>query len=263
MQLQEVLRGVSVTGSYDPALEIADIAYDSRKAKENTLFVCLTGARTDGHIFAKNAYDTGCRIFLCEKPIDVPADAVVLRCENTRAALAVLSCNFFCHPCRDIMVIGITGTKGKTTTAHIVKAVLDKAGVPTGIIGTVGAAFKDTVLPTVNTTPESYELQKLLRMMADAGCKAAAIEVSSLGLKFHRVMVCGLTPPYSRIFRPTISAATSTIRLKNMRTGKRSCSPAATLRCSTRTIRSARRSRKAARAKRRRSATRRTPITGF
>ena len=187
MQLQEVLKGVAVTGAYDPALAITDIAYDSRKATENTMFVCLTGARTDGHIFAKNAYDTGCRIFLCEKPIDVPADAVILHCADTRAALAVCSCNFFRHPYRDIKVIGITGTKGKTTTAHIVKAVLDSAGIPTGIIGTVGAAFCDKVLPTVNTTPESYELQKLLRMMADAGCKAAAIEVSSLGLKFHRV----------------------------------------------------------------------------
>ena len=187
MLLQDILNGVAVSGRYDPALEIADLAYDSRKAKENTMFVCLTGARTDGHIFAKNAYDTGCRLFLCEKPIDVPADATVLRCADTRAALAVCACNFFRHPCRDIRVIGITGTKGKTTTAHIVKAVLDKAGIPTGIIGTVGAAYCDKVLPTVNTTPESYELQKLLRMMADAGCKAAAIEVSSLGLKFHRV----------------------------------------------------------------------------
>ena len=187
MQLQEVLQGVAVSGAYAPTLNITDIAYDSRKACENTMFVCLSGARTDGHIFAKNAYDTGCRIFLCEKPIDLPDDAVILTCADTRAALAVCSCNFFRHPYRDIKVIGITGTKGKTTTAHIVKAILDHAGIPTGIIGTVGAAFCDKVLPTVNTTPESYELQKLLRMMADAGCKAAAIEVSSLGLKFHRV----------------------------------------------------------------------------
>ena len=187
MQLQQLLHGVAVKGSYDPQLDVADIAYDSRKATENTMFVCLSGARTDGHIFAKNAYDTGCRLFLCEKPIDVPTDATVLFCADTRAALAVLSCNLFCHPCRDIRVIGITGTKGKTTTAHIVKAILDQAGIPTGIIGTVGAAYCDKILPTVNTTPESYELQKLLRMMADGGCKAAAIEVSSLGLKFHRV----------------------------------------------------------------------------
>ena len=187
MQLQELLTGVAVKGRYDPLCDVQDVAYDSRKATENTMFVCLSGARTDGHIFAKNAYDTGCRLFLCEKPIDVPPDATVLSCADTRAALAVLSCNLFRHPCRDIRVVGITGTKGKTTTAHIVKAILDKAGIPTGIIGTVGAAFGNTVLPTVNTTPESYELQKLLRMMADAGCKAAAIEVSSLGLKFHRV----------------------------------------------------------------------------
>ncbi len=187
MKLSEVLRGVTVDVPFDPALEIEDIAYDSRKATAGTMFVCLSGVRTDGHIFATNAYATGCRVFLCEKPIDVPADAVVLTCADTRAALAVCSVNFFRNPAKDIKVIGITGTKGKTTTAHIIKAVLDQAGIPTGIIGTVGVAFLDRRLPTVNTTPESYELQKLLRMMADAGCKAAAIEVSSLGLKSHRV----------------------------------------------------------------------------
>lgn len=187
MKLKEILNGVDVRETYDGETEITDIAYDSRKAREHTVFVCLTGARTDGHIFARNAYDTGCRVFLCEKEIDVPADALVLSCADTRAALAVCSGNFFRHPDRDLELIGITGTKGKTTTAHIVKAVLESAGIKTGIIGTVGAAFGDVQLATVNTTPESYELQKLLRMMCDAGCKAAVIEVSSLGLKFHRV----------------------------------------------------------------------------
>ena len=187
MKLKEILSGVEVSAPFDGEIDITDIAYDSRKAIENTMFVCLTGARTDGHIFAPNAYEAGCRVFLCEKEIDVPSDALVLHCGDTRAALAVCSGNFFRHPDRELALIGITGTKGKTTTAHIVKAVLESAGIKTGIIGTVGAAFGDVQLATVNTTPESYELQKLLRMMCDAGCKAAAIEVSSLGLKFHRV----------------------------------------------------------------------------
>ena len=187
MKLKEILNGVAVREAFDGERDITDIAYDSRKAVEDTMFVCLTGTRTDGHIFARNAYDAGCRVFLCEKEIDVPADALVLSCADTRAALAVCSGNFFRHPDRDLELIGITGTKGKTTTAHIVKAVLESAGIMTGIIGTVGAAFGDVQLATVNTTPESYELQKLLRMMCDAGCKAAVIEVSSLGLKFHRV----------------------------------------------------------------------------
>lgn len=187
MRLKEVLNGVDYKSSFDCEADICDIAYDSRKAVAGTMFVCLPGARVDGHIFAKNAYDNGCRIFLCEKEIDIPEDAKCIFCENTRAALAVCSCNFFRHPSKEIKVIGITGTKGKTTCAHIIKSVLDNAGIDTGIIGTIGASFKDRKLPTVNTTPESYELQKLLRMMIDAGCKAAAIEVSSLGLKFHRV----------------------------------------------------------------------------
>lgn len=187
MRLGEILNTVSVSGNFDPLCEIEDIVYDSRKGKKDTLFVCLSGARFDGHAFAKSAYENGCRVFLCEKEVELPSDATLILCENTRAALAVCSANFFRHPSRELAVIGITGTKGKTTVAHIVKYVLESAGLKCGIIGTIGAKCGETVLPTVNTTPESYELQKLLRIMADNGCKAAAIEVSSLGLKHHRV----------------------------------------------------------------------------
>ena len=187
MKLSEILTSLDYTCKNFTDCEISDIAYDSRKAGEGILFVCLVGAFADGHKYAKGAYDKGSRVFLCEKEVDLPGDAIILTAENTRAALAVISANFFRHPSRDIDVIGITGTKGKTTVAHLVKFALDKAGIMTGIIGTVGASYGDTVLPTVNTTPESYELQKMLRLMADGGCKAAAIEVSSLGLKSHRV----------------------------------------------------------------------------
>lgn len=187
MKLSEILTSLDYTAKNFCDSEISDIAYDSRKAGEGILFVCLVGAFADGHKYAQGAYDKGSRVFLCEREIDLPDDALIIITENTRAALAVISSNFFRHPSKEIDVIGITGTKGKTTVAHLVKFVLDKAGIMTGIIGTVGASFGDTVLPTVNTTPESYELQKMLRLMADGGCKAAAIEVSSLGLKSHRV----------------------------------------------------------------------------
>lgn len=186
MKLSDILNSIDVSGRFDAQTEISDIAYDSRKAKAGLMFVCLSGARADGHKFAKSAYENGCRVFLCEKEVDLPDDAQVVFCSDTRAALAKASCNLFEHPSKDIAVIGITGTKGKTTVAHIVKCVLDTAGIKTGIIGTVGAGYGDVKIPTVNTTPESYELQKMFRMMADAGCKAVAIEVSSLGLKFHR-----------------------------------------------------------------------------
>lgn len=186
MKLSNVLDGISFSGMTNGDAEICDIAYDSRKAGDGIMFVCLSGARMDGHDFAQNAYDKGSRVFLCEKIVSLPEDAQIIICENTRASLAKASCNFFENPSKDIAVIGITGTKGKTTVAHIIKTVLDTAGIKTGIIGTIGAGYGDVKLPTVNTTPESYELQKMFRLMADAGCKAVAIEVSSLGLKFHR-----------------------------------------------------------------------------
>ncbi len=186
MILSEILKDIEYKCSSFCDTEIKDIAYDSRKAGDGIVFVCLKGAFADGHKYAKSAYDKGSRVFVCSDEIDVGEDSVIITVEETRAVLAAMSCNFFRHPSREMAVIGITGTKGKTTVAHIVKSVLDSSGMMTGIIGTVGARFGDTVLPTVNTTPESYEMQKMFRQMVDGGCKAVAIEVSSLGLKAHR-----------------------------------------------------------------------------
>lgn len=186
MKLSEVLKGVSYECGNFTDTDIKDIAYDSRKTGEGIIFVCLVGVNADGHKYALSAYEKGSRVFLCEKDVDLPVDAVIIKVADTRAALASVSCNFFRHPSKELSLIGITGTKGKTTTAHIVKFVLESGGIKTGIIGTVGASFGDTVLPTVNTTPESYELQRMLRLMVDGGCKACVMEVSSLGLKFHR-----------------------------------------------------------------------------
>lgn len=187
MKLDEILQGVCYKGEFSPDLEINDIAYDSRKCGEKILFVCLVGAFNDGHNYAMSAYEKGSRVFICEREIGLPNDATVIIVENSRSTLAKISCNFFRHPSKDICVIGLTGTKGKTTAAHLVKFALEAGGIKTGIIGTVGAFYGDRTIPTVNTTPESYETQKMLREMADGGCEAVAMEVSSLGLKHHRV----------------------------------------------------------------------------
>ena len=186
MKIRDILKDIVYSCPLLTDTEITDIAYDSRKAGAGIVFVCLKGAFADGHRYAKSAYEKGSRVFVCSDEIDVPDDSLVITVDDTRAALAKMSCNFFRHPSKEMAVIGITGTKGKTTVAHIVKSVLEAGGMMTGIIGTVGASFGNTVLPTVNTTPESYELQKMFRMMVDGGCKAVAIEVSSLGLKAHR-----------------------------------------------------------------------------
>lgn len=187
MLLSEILNGIEFVSDSDIQVNIDDIVYDSRKASVGTLFVCLCGARFDGHEYALSAYENGCRCFMVERLLDLPCDAIQVKVSDSRACLAVSSANFFGHPTKELKVIGITGTKGKTSTAHLVKALLDKAGIKCGIIGTVGAYYDDIEIPTVNTTPESYELQKIFRIMLDNGCKACVIEVSSIGLMAHRV----------------------------------------------------------------------------
>ena len=166
---------------------LSALVYDSRKASPDTAFVCLSGVRADGHDFAPAAYDLGCRIFFAEHALSLPDDALVIVCRDTRAALPYLSDAFFDHPQRELTLIGVTGTKGKTTVVNLIASAANDAGLPCGTIGTIGITYGDTLLPTVNSTPESYEIHHAFRQMADAGMKAVAMEVSSLALVRHRV----------------------------------------------------------------------------
>ena len=185
MKLHSILNNIYTIDNI-PDCEITDIVYDSRKAADGTLFCALCGAYADGHQYVQSAYDKGCRVFAVQHKVDLPEDATQLIFEDTRAALALLSCNFFAHPSKELAVIGITGTKGKTTVTNMLRSVFDGCSILSGVIGTIGAFWGDKEEKTVNTTPESYEIQRLLRKMADDGCKAVFIEISSLGLKQHR-----------------------------------------------------------------------------
>ncbi|RGG47923.1 UDP-N-acetylmuramoyl-L-alanyl-D-glutamate--2,6-diaminopimelate ligase [Roseburia sp. AF20-18LB] len=169
--------------------EISDIIYDSRKVEKDTVFVCMVGAVVDGHDFVEDAVKKGASALVVEHAVeaDIPESCTVLQVEDARYALAIMSAAFFGHPDRELTTIGLTGTKGKTTTTYMIKSVLEEAGRKVGLIGTIGALIGEEKLPAKNTTPESYELHKMFRAMVDAGCEYVVMEVSSQGLKMHRV----------------------------------------------------------------------------
>ncbi|MGI5971734.1 MAG: UDP-N-acetylmuramoyl-L-alanyl-D-glutamate--2,6-diaminopimelate ligase [Oscillospiraceae bacterium] len=187
MRLSSILEGLDynvLSGSAD--IEISGIAYDSRKAENGSVFVCLTGASADGHDYIRDAIRNGARAVVVSKDADIPDGAAVIKTANTRYALAHMSDIFFGRPSRELKVIGITGTKGKTTTSYLIKKILEQCGYKTGLIGTIEYITGSNSYPAKNTTPESYELQRLLREMADSGCTAAVMEVSSQGLMMER-----------------------------------------------------------------------------
>lgn len=184
MILKELCKGTTCDPKDWGNIDIADVVYDSRKVVPGCLFVCLRGAAVDGHDFAAQAAEQGAAAIVAEEP--VAASVPVLLVEDSRQALAELSAAYFGHPAEALTVIGLTGTKGKTTTAWMIRSILERAGHRTGLIGTIGTVIGDRVIKTNNTTPESYEMQKFLRQMVDAGCDTAVIEASSIGLKAHR-----------------------------------------------------------------------------
>ena len=180
----------SIGNAPDEAQSIRLVSSDSREIPRygvNALFVAITGAVFDGHAFVRAAYDAGCRVFALSHECALPSDALQLIYPDTRKALALLSASLYRHPSKKLMVIGITGTKGKTTTALLAKKILTDAGVPTGYVGTNGIHYKDVSYETPNTTPESTVLQRVLCEMAEAGIRVALIEVSSQALMQHRV----------------------------------------------------------------------------
>ena len=174
-----------VQGNLDA--EVEEVIYDSRKARANTVFVCIKGSVRDSHDFIPDVLEKGCKVLVVEKDVDVPGEVTVIRTENGRLALAELSAARFGYPAEKLTTIGITGTKGKTTTSYMIKAILEAAGKKTGLIGTNGAVIGEERIPTANTTPESYVVQEFFAKMVEAGCDCVVMEVSSQALMLHRV----------------------------------------------------------------------------
>ena len=165
---------------------ILSLCHNSRYATPNSLFFCKGGALTDGHIYAPHAYKNGARLFIAERELDLPPDASVIIVPNTQEALCKLAVWFYREPAKSLRIIGITGTKGKTTVALSVYGIASEAGVRIGYIGTNGVYFNGQRLETANTTPDVLELQKTLRSMVDAGIDTVVIEVSSQALWQNR-----------------------------------------------------------------------------
>ena len=184
LNLLERLEYTCLQGSLDR--EIAEVIADSRKAKEGSLFICIRGAVVDGHTFASAVAAQGTKAIVVEEPVEVPADVTVIQVKDSRYAMAVIAAAYYGYPGDQLKVIGITGTKGKTTTTYMVKSILENAGYKVGLIGTIETIIGDTVIPSANTTPESLLVQKYFRQMLDAGCDCAVMEVSSQGLMLHR-----------------------------------------------------------------------------
>ena len=201
MKLLELLKDIDyhiINGNENT--EVSKLVYDSRKVQPGDVFVCISGAKRDAHDFIGDVIKCGAKAVIVQKDMDALAleslstetegksdDVVIVRTASTRYALACMSAANFDYPATKLVTIGVTGTKGKTTTAYMIRAVLEKAGIKTGLIGTVETIIGDEAIPSANTTPESYIVQQYFARMAEAGCRAVVMEVSSQGLMMDRV----------------------------------------------------------------------------
>lgn len=190
MKLTELLTGFQyevIQGSLDK--EIADFGADSRKVSRGSLFVCIEGAAFDGHTFAGDAAALGAAAIVVAKDVAEQvkgSEVTVIRVEDTRYAMAFMSAAWFGHPADKLKIVGITGTKGKTTTSYLVKNMLQLSGIKCGLIGTIETVIGDKVIPAKNTTPDAFVLQKTFAEMAESGIEAVVMEVSSQALMQHR-----------------------------------------------------------------------------
>jgi UDP-N-acetylmuramyl-tripeptide synthetase len=183
--LADVIEGLKVVdvacypdGTSIQDITVSSIEYDSRNVKEGSLFCCLAGEYTDGHDFASQATSSGAHALLVERQLSLPVSQVIVEEGNARAAMAVISANFYRHPSQSLVMVGATGTNGKTTVTHMIASILEAGGIPTRTIGTLGGA---------RTTPESPDLQRILADAVASGAKAVSMEVSSHGIVQHRV----------------------------------------------------------------------------
>lgn len=184
-KLLEKMNYELVQGSLDT--EISTLVYDSRKVEKNSVFVCISGTVRDAHDFIPDVIEKGASTIIVEKDVEMVEGVTYIKVSNSRIALASMAAAYFDYPATKLKTIGITGTKGKTTTTYMVKSILDSAGIKTGLIGTIESIVGEERIPAANTTPESYRVQELFHEMVEAGLDAVVMEVSSQALMQHRV----------------------------------------------------------------------------
>lgn len=183
-QLLERLEYQCVQGTTD--LDVTGIMNDSRKVTEGALFICIKGAVSDGHQYVADVVEKGASVLIVQEDVQVPEHVTVIKVSDTRYAMALIAAAWYDYPAEKLKVIGITGTKGKTTTTYMIKSILEAAGHKVGLIGTIEAIIGDKTIPACNTTPESITIQKYFAEMAEIGCDSVVMEVSSQGLMLHR-----------------------------------------------------------------------------
>ena len=186
MRLAEVISGAPAGGSAarDGDVEIADLAYDNRRVTPGTLFFCVPGLTRDGHEFASDAVERGAAALVVERPLNLGVPEVLVR--SVRAAMAPAAARFNGDPSATLTVVGVTGTNGKTTTAFLVRELLQAGGLQSGLLGTVKSIVGGAERAVERTTPEAIELQRDFREMLEQGDRACAMEVSSHALALHR-----------------------------------------------------------------------------
>ncbi|TPE21832.1 UDP-N-acetylmuramoyl-L-alanyl-D-glutamate--2,6-diaminopimelate ligase [Clostridium perfringens] len=188
MILKSLLKGLDyevIKGNEES--KVQNIRYDNRKIEQGDAFVCVKGFKVDGHSFIGDAIKKGAKTLIVQDDVSVQEDITIIKVRDTRKALAIMSSNYFGNPKDKLKIIGITGTNGKTTSAFIIKSILEKSGLMTGLIGTIANYIGNKKVDAVRTTPESYELHELFKNMVDAGVEYCVMEVSSHSLELDRV----------------------------------------------------------------------------
>lgn len=191
MKLEQLLEGVdSVDTSGDFRGEISTVCYSADQCLEGSLFVAIPGLKYDGHDFIPDAIARGAKCIIHEKDLQFPRGVTAVKVNGSRRALGILAKNYFGNPSAELVLIAVVGTNGKTTITYLLESVLKAAGRKCGVLGTVNYRFNDKTYPAPNTTPESYEMQKILRQMADDGVTHVVAEVSSHAIDLKRVDDC-------------------------------------------------------------------------
>lgn len=192
MKLSEILNGIEeIEVRGDLELEVPGIAYDSRKVENGGMFVAIVGFKTDGHNYIESAIQSGARVIVMQEGAYdagmIPDGITIVFSKDTRRLLPKIACNFYKNPTRELKVVGVTGTKGKTTTTYMIKSILEHAGKKVGLIGTIANYVGDKCYESERTSPESLDLQRMFREMVDNKCNVAVMEVSSHSLALDRV----------------------------------------------------------------------------